>query len=164
MVPPFTQEHGMEEPQILSLDNICMIDGSWTSTTQFSGSGWALMNSLGNAQFMGTRNYLRWESALHSEVKALDGKLRICFSIRHVRPLRRIVRTWLTWSRNHILGQAFQQNWKWWRLCKYASRVSKSFMYHEHKIIFQIRSFHKELYFIGCSISVWGYTGYLKFE
>ena len=29
----------VEETQALSLDNICMVDGSWTSTYQFSGIG-----------------------------------------------------------------------------------------------------------------------------
>ncbi|KAG5388970.1 hypothetical protein IGI04_030511, partial [Brassica rapa subsp. trilocularis] len=39
-VPPIVQDHSSEEPQVLSLNNICMIDGSCTSTAQFSGCGW----------------------------------------------------------------------------------------------------------------------------
>ena len=66
MVPPFPQDHNIEEPQILILDNICMIDGSWTSTSQLSGHGWI----LGKVQLMGTRNFPRRELALHSEVEA----------------------------------------------------------------------------------------------
>lgn len=34
---PGPQEHSIAETQILSLGNICMVDGSWTSTSQFSG-------------------------------------------------------------------------------------------------------------------------------
>ena len=71
MVTPTPQGHSIEEPQVLSLDNICMIDGSWTSTSQFNGCGWVWIDSLGKVQLMGTRNYIRRESALHLEVEAL---------------------------------------------------------------------------------------------
>ena len=71
MVPPIPQDHIIEEPQVLSLGNICMIDGSWTSTSQFSECGWVWMDSLRNVQLMGTQNYPQRESALHSEVEAL---------------------------------------------------------------------------------------------
>ena len=71
MVTPTPQGHNIEEPQVLSLYNICMIDGSWTSTSQFSGCGWVWIDSLGKVQLMGTRNYIRRESALHLEVEAL---------------------------------------------------------------------------------------------
>ena len=70
MVPPIPQDHIIVEPQVLSLDNICMIDGSWISTSQFSGCGWVWLDSLGKVQLMGTQNYPRRESPLHSEVEA----------------------------------------------------------------------------------------------
>ncbi|XP_022558258.1 uncharacterized protein LOC111206163 [Brassica napus] len=60
-----------EEPQVVRLGNICLLDRSWTSSANFSGSGWAWMDSSGNTQLMGTRNLPRRESALHSEVEAL---------------------------------------------------------------------------------------------
>uniref|UniRef100_A0A0D3D347 RNase H type-1 domain-containing protein n=1 Tax=Brassica oleracea var. oleracea TaxID=109376 RepID=A0A0D3D347_BRAOL len=66
-----TQDNINEEPQVVSLGNICLLDGSWTSSANFSGSGWAWMDSSGNTQLMGTRNFPRRESALHSEVEAL---------------------------------------------------------------------------------------------
>ena len=40
IIPTAPQALNIEEPQVLSLGNICMIDGSWTSTAQFSGYGW----------------------------------------------------------------------------------------------------------------------------
>ncbi|KAF2593186.1 hypothetical protein F2Q70_00042410 [Brassica cretica] len=71
METPIPQEQGIEESQGISLDNICMVDGSWTSIAQFSGCGWGWMDSLGIVQLMGTHN-LRWrETALHLEVEAL---------------------------------------------------------------------------------------------
>ena len=71
MRQPTPQDHSSDEPQVLSLSNICMIDGSWTSTSQFSGCGWAWMDNLGKVQLMGTQNYSRRESPLHSEVEVL---------------------------------------------------------------------------------------------
>ncbi|KAF2553995.1 hypothetical protein F2Q68_00035655 [Brassica cretica] len=71
MVPSPQQEHSSDQPQVLSLGSICMIDGTLTSTSQFSGCGWAWMDSLGEVQLMGTRNYIRRESHLHSELEAL---------------------------------------------------------------------------------------------
>ena len=56
MVTSTPQGHSIEEPKVLSLSNICMIDGSWTSTSQFSGCGWVWMDSLEKVQLMGTQN------------------------------------------------------------------------------------------------------------
>ena len=39
VVQPVVQEITPEEPQVLSLDNICLLDGSWTDLAQFSGCG-----------------------------------------------------------------------------------------------------------------------------
>lgn len=90
-VIPLPQEYSIEEPQILILGNICMVDGSWTSTSPFSGWGWAWMDSLGKVQLIETRNYRRRESALHSGKHYL-GHWRVCSSIRHVRTLVRTAR------------------------------------------------------------------------
>ena len=51
-VPP--QAQIVEQAQALSLRNICMVDGSWTSTAQFCGMGWVWKDSMGKIQFMGT--------------------------------------------------------------------------------------------------------------
>ena len=91
---PVMQENITEEPQVLSLGNICLLDGSWTHAAHFSGCGWVWMDSGGNIQLMGTRNITRRESALHSELEAYcDGQWRICFNTRHARALGQTVRT-----------------------------------------------------------------------
>ena len=71
MVQPEIQEIILEEPQTISLGNICLLDGSWTASGQYSGCGWVWWDSRGNIQLMGTRNLNRRKSALHSEVEAL---------------------------------------------------------------------------------------------
>ena len=68
---PVMQENITEEPQVLSLGSICLLDGSWTPAAHFSGCGWVWMDSGGNIQLMGTRNITRRELALHSELEAL---------------------------------------------------------------------------------------------
>ena len=76
MVPSTPQDHSTDEPQVLSLGNICMIDESSTSTSWFSGCGWVWIDILGKVLFMGTQNSTRRESALHSEVEALRWAMR----------------------------------------------------------------------------------------
>nr|VDD44969.1 unnamed protein product [Brassica oleracea] len=71
VVQPVIQDNNTDEPQVIRLGNICLLDGSWTSSAHFSGCGWVWMDSGGNIQLMGTRNFTRRESALHSEVEAL---------------------------------------------------------------------------------------------
>ena len=55
MVPPNTLEHSSEEPQVISLDNLCMMDGSWTSSTQFSGYGWVWKDNWKNPTYGDTK-------------------------------------------------------------------------------------------------------------
>ncbi|KAG5414875.1 hypothetical protein IGI04_002442 [Brassica rapa subsp. trilocularis] len=71
LVQPVVQDNNPVATQVISLGNICLLNGSWTSSAQFSGCGWVWMDSNGNTQLMGTRNFTRRESALHSEVEAL---------------------------------------------------------------------------------------------
>ena len=71
MIPHVVHDSYNEECQVLSLGNICLLDGSWTTSDRFSGCGWVWMDSGEKIQLMGTRNYTRCESALHSEVEAL---------------------------------------------------------------------------------------------
>ena len=71
MVQQVIQDINTEDSQVISLGNICLLDGSWIVSAHFSGCGWVWMDSGGNNQLMGTRNFTRRESALHSEVEAL---------------------------------------------------------------------------------------------
>ncbi|XP_048608961.1 uncharacterized protein LOC125584486 [Brassica napus] len=70
-IPQVVQPNNNEENQVLSLGNICLLDGSWTDSDRYSGCGWVWMDCGENIQLMGTRNFSRCESALHSEIEAL---------------------------------------------------------------------------------------------
>lgn len=54
-----SQEQNVEESQVINLDNICMVDGSWTPMDQFSGCGWVWKDTFGKIQLLGTRNLRR---------------------------------------------------------------------------------------------------------
>ena len=41
VVQTVAQDNINEEPEVVSLRNICLLDGSWTSSANFSGCGWA---------------------------------------------------------------------------------------------------------------------------
>ena len=68
VVQPMVQEVISAETQVISLGNICLLDGSWTASAQYTRCGWAWLDSGGNIQLLGTRNLNLRESALHSEV------------------------------------------------------------------------------------------------
>lgn len=48
-----------------------MVDGSWTSTSQFSGCIWVWMDNLRKIQLLEMQNLRRREAALHTELEAL---------------------------------------------------------------------------------------------
>lgn len=54
MIPTAVQASNSEENQVLSLGNICLLDGSWTTSDRFSGCGWVWMDSGENIQLMRT--------------------------------------------------------------------------------------------------------------
>ncbi|KAF3484770.1 hypothetical protein F2Q69_00052761 [Brassica cretica] len=88
-IPPHAQI--VEETQALSLDNSCMVDGSWTSTDQFSGIGWVWKDSTGKSNLWGHRTGVRHHYTRNW--KRRNEQWRACFTIQHVKDLRQIART-----------------------------------------------------------------------
>ncbi|KAF8045468.1 hypothetical protein N665_4879s0001 [Sinapis alba] len=129
-------ELSSEIPQVLSLRDICLIDGSWISTAPFSGCGWVWMGNQEKVLLMGTRNFAGRESALHSEVEAL------CWAMEHEWPsfateLERIETLKTCFPDFKIAHIPRTQN----GIADLLARTA--------------RSFHRELCFIGCFIPVW---------
>ncbi|KAF3584954.1 hypothetical protein F2Q69_00030161 [Brassica cretica] len=125
-----------------------------TPTNQFSGCGWVWMDNIRNAQLMGTRKHVRRESPLHSEGKALRWAMENMLQ--------------------HSTCQSFETDCKepgaWPSFATELERIETlQICFPDFKITYvprtqnQIsdslartaRSFHRELYFIGCSIPVW---------
>ncbi|CAG7897152.1 unnamed protein product [Brassica rapa] len=150
-----------EEPQVISLGNICLLDGSWTASAQYSGCGWVWLDSGGNIQLLGTRNFNRRESALHSEVEALR------------------------WAMENMLQHSTCQNFgtdckeliamikdphAWPSFATELERIETLLICFPNFDIIHVprarnqfsdflvktaRSFHRKLHFIGCSVPVW---------
>ena len=140
-VSPIPQVQNIEELQVLNLGNICMIDGSWTSSSQFSGCGWVWMDSLEKVQRMGTQNYPRRESALHSEMEALRWAMENI--LQHS-----TCQSFGTDCKDLIAMIKKPDAFKITHISRAQNRIS-------HFLAKIARSFHRDLCFIGCSIPVW---------
>lgn len=57
------------------LVNICLVEGSWISTSQFSGCGLVWIDISRHIQLLGTRNIRRHESDLHSKFWVMESIL-----------------------------------------------------------------------------------------
>ena len=161
MVLPNPQVQNIEEPRVLSLGNICMVDGSWTSLSQFSGCGCVWMDSLEKVQFMGTRNYPRRESALHSEVEALRWAMEnmhqhsTCQSVgtdcKDLIAMIKELHVWLSFAteleRIETLKICFS-DFKITHIPRAQNHISDF-------LAKTTRSFYRDFCFIGCSIPVW---------
>ena len=161
VVQPMVQEVISAETQVISLGNICLLDGSWTASAQYTGCGWAWLDSGGNIQLLGTRNLNRRESALHSEVEALR------------------------WAMENMLQHSTCQNFgtdckeliamikdphAWPSFATELERIETLLICFPDFNIIHVprarnhfsdflaktaRSFHRKLHFVGCSIPVW---------
>jgi len=161
LIPPVVQDNNNEENQVSSLGNICLLDGSWTASDSFSGCGWAWMDSGENIQLMGTRNFTRCESALHSEIEALRWAMENMLQ-------RSPCQSFGTDCKELIAMINEPQKWP-----RFATELEKietlQICFPNFKIIHVPRvrnqfsdflaktamTFRRELLFIGCSIPVW---------
>ena len=53
------------------MQSICLVDGSWTVESPYSGYGWIWLDEMGNEKIMVLRNKKRCLSPLHLELDAL---------------------------------------------------------------------------------------------
>lgn len=58
-------------PQVVCLQNNCMVNGSYVSTSQYSGCAWVWKYKTGQIQLMGTKNQIIRLSSLHLELEEL---------------------------------------------------------------------------------------------
>ncbi|WZZ15804.1 hypothetical protein YC2023_108893 [Brassica napus] len=155
------QENITEEPQVLSLDNICLLDGSWTHAAHFSGCGWVWMDSGGNIQLMGTRNITRRESAMHSELEALRWTIEnmlqhsTCQSFgTYCKDLIAMIKephAWPSFATKLERIETLQVCFPDFSI----THVPRARNQTSDFLAKTARSFHRELLFIGCSIPVW---------
>ncbi|KAF3534184.1 hypothetical protein DY000_02038812 [Brassica cretica] len=158
---PVIQENNTEEPQVLSLGNICLLDGSWTSAAHFSGCGWVWMDSGGNIQLMGTRNITRRESALHSELEALRWAMENMLQHSTCQSFGTDCKDLIATIKEPHAWPSFAtelERMETLQICLpdfSITHVPRARNQISDFLAKTARSFHRELFFIGCSISVW---------
>ena len=146
----------------------CMIDGSWTHDALFGGYGWTWTNARGGIQLLGARNQTRRISLLHSELEALswavEGMLyhSTCQSFgTDCKDLISMIQDPKAWPNFSTEPKEL------FKLKDWFTEFSIVFFPRSHirssdwlaKIA---RSFHRELYFIGCLVRS-GFSDHLKF-
>ena len=161
MVQPVVQDNNMENPQVISLSNICLLDGSWTASVNYSGCGWVWMDSSGNTQLMGIRNLTRRESALHAEVDALQWAMEnmlqhsTCQSFgtdcKELIAMLKKPHAWPSFATELERIETLQIFFMDFNII-HVPRVRNQIL---DFLVKTARSFHRELHFIGCSIPVW---------
>ena len=137
-----------------------MIDGLWTCTSRFSGCGSVWMDNLGKVQLMGTRNYIRRESALHSELEALRWAMKnmlqhsTCQNFgtdcKDLIVMIKKPHVWPSFATELERIETMQicfPNFKITHIPRAHNQISDS-------LARTVRAFHREFYFIGCSIPV----------
>ena len=137
MVPPIVQENNREEPQAISMGNICLLDGSWTSSAQFSGCGWVWMDSGGNIQLMGTRNFTRRKSAFYSEVEALRWAMENMLQLSTCQTFGTLCKELIAIIKEPHAWPSFATELERIETLQICFPDSTSFMFHEHAIRFQ---------------------------
>ena len=71
IVPTTSQLVSNSESQATRLENIYLVDGSWTTTSKFNGCGWVWIDISEQNQLTRTKNQRHQDSALDSELEAL---------------------------------------------------------------------------------------------
>ena len=138
-----------------------MVDGSWTSTDQFSGIGWVWKDNTGKIQLMGTQNLRRLETSLHSELEALKWAIEsiiqhsTCQSFgtdcKDLITMIKDPQAWPNFSTELEVIQIILMCYSDFKIT-YVPRMQNEIA---DFLARNARSFRRSLCFIGCSIPVW---------
>ena len=138
-----------------------MVDGSWTSTDQFSGIWWVWKNSMGKIQLMGTQNLRRRETSLYSELEALKWALECMLQhsncqnfgtdCKDLVAMIKDPQAWPNLSTELEVIQIILMCYSDFKIT-YVPRAQNEIA---DSLARNVQSFHRSLCFIGCSIPVW---------
>ena len=138
-----------------------MIDGSWTYDTLFSGYGWTWMTSRGIIQLLGARNQRRRISPLHSELRALLWAMECMLQLSTYQAFGTDCKDLVSMIQDRGAWPNFSTELK--ELMKLKSRfidfsivfIPRSANILSDSLATIARSFHRDMYYIGCSVPVW---------
>lgn len=136
-------------------------DGAWTSTSQFSYCGRVWKDMTWKTQLLGTRNQIRRESSLNSELKTLAWEMENM--LRHSRcqnsgiewkdifSITKEPKAWPNISTESKEIEALQQRFDMYMI----SYISRGQNVITDFLVRTAKAFHGIMYFVSCSISVW---------
>ncbi|XP_048613351.1 uncharacterized protein LOC125587199 [Brassica napus] len=139
----------------------CMIDGSWTHDALFSGYGWTWASSSGALQLLEARNQRRRISPLHSELEALSWAMECMLQVSTCQSFGTDCKELIAMTKDPGAWPSFSTELEeFMKLKARFSEFSIVFVPRQENVssdsLAKIsRSFHIDLYYIGCSVPVW---------
>ena len=148
-------------PERVTNSERCLIDGSWTHDAFFSGYGWTWKTSGGTTQLLGARNQRRRISPLHPELEALLWAMECMLQLSTCRAFGTDCKDLVSMIQDPGAWPNFSTELD--ELQKLKSRfpefsivfISRTENVSSDSLAKIARSFHRNLYYIGCSILVW---------
>ena len=139
----------------------CLIDGSWTHDAFFSGYGWTWKTSGGTTQLLGARNQRRRISPLHSKLDALLWAMECTLQLSTCQAFGTDCKDLISLIQEPGAWSNFSTELD--ELQKLKSRfpdfstvfIPRSENISSDSLSKMARSFHWDLYYIGCSVPVW---------
>ena len=138
----------------------CMIDGSWTHDALFSGYGWTWVSSSGALQLLGARNQRRRISPLHSELEALLWAMECMLQVSTCQSFGTDCKELIAMTKDPGAWPSFSTELEeFMKLKARFTEFSIVFVPRQENVSSDslakiARSFHRELYYIGCSVPV----------
>ena len=150
-----------QNPKRAPISERCMIDGSWTHNALFNGYGWTWINSRGVTQLLGARNQRRRISPLHSELEALSWAMECMLQVSTCQSFGTDCKDLISMTKDPGAWPNFSTELEEFLKLKIRFTefsivfVPRSENISSDSLAKIARSFHRELYYIGCSVPVW---------
>ena len=138
-----------------------MIDGSWTHDPLFSDCGWTWISSRWMTQLLGARNQRRRISPLHSELDALSWAMECMLHVSTCQSFGTDCKDLISMIKDSGAWPNFSTELEEFMKLKIRFTefsiifVPRSENVSSDSLAKIARSFHRELYYIGCSVPVW---------
>ena len=138
-----------------------MIDGSWTHDAYYSGYGWTWKTLGGTTQLLRARNQRRKISPLHSELDALIWAMECMLQLSTCQTFGTDCKDLISMIQDPVAWPNFSTELD--ELQKLKNRFSdfsivfipRSENVSSDSLAKIARSYHRDMCYIGCSISIW---------
>lgn len=139
----------------------CLIDGFWTHDISFSGYGWTWKNAGDGIQLIGAKNQNRRISPLHAELEALSWAMECMLNLSTCQSFGIDCKDLISMIEDSGTWPNFSTEVK--ELIKLKNRflefsivfIPRTENVSSDSLAKISRSFHRTLYYVGCSVLVW---------